>query len=198
MRRLLRVLPKAGVILLLLLCAAAAGLWIQSYFASDSVRSVRKERANDSWSVATTQVQASRGYVLFRRGVLILKNQAYIEQLVPDFTNDRDGTFWETDVPYDLKGMFKGGSIWNRMGFVAASDFQDSPEEYAANTFVLFPLWPMMLVTGLPSALIVRRRWIAFLRLRRQGRGLCPRCGYDVSHSESDRCPECGEARIPA
>jgi hypothetical protein len=137
-------------------------------------------------------VQTSRGYVLFRRGVLIVRNQDEFEQLDQLFASYPDGMFWTRDVPRDLKGMFDGSSVWSKMGFVAVSGVQDSPD-YAANTFVLFPLWPILLAVGLPTAVMVRKKCKAVRRARRQRRGLCPGCGYDVSHSESTRCPECGD-----
>lgn len=40
-----------------------------------------------------------------------------------------------------------------------------------------------LLVVGLP----------AFRRLRRQRRGLCPNCGYDLRNTASTLCPECGQ-----
>lgn len=36
------------------------------------------------------------------------------------------------------------------------------------------------------------------VRSRRKRRGACPRCGYDLSGAQHDKCPECGVARVPS
>jgi hypothetical protein len=53
------------------------------------------------------------------------------------------------------------------------------------------PLWPLALLTAVPSAYFLRtvRRWR--VRRRRARAGLCPSCGYDL-RATPGRCPECG------
>ncbi len=56
---------------------------------------------------------------------------------------------------------------------------------FAVNTF--FYAGIVWLVIPGPFALrrLIRQR-------RRQRRGLCPACGYDLRHAEHEACPECG------
>lgn len=53
-----------------------------------------------------------------------------------------------------------------------------------------FPLWkPVTLLVSYPATAIIRgplRRW------RRRRKGLCLKCGYDLTGNESGICPECG------
>jgi hypothetical protein len=51
-----------------------------------------------------------------------------------------------------------------------------------------YPLWPLVLVVGLPTCLLV---WLD--RRRRIPPGHCQRCGYDLTGNVSGRCSECGE-----
>ena len=56
------------------------------------------------------------------------------------------------------------------------------------------PLWLLLLLTGFPAALALRR---AIIRRRRKRAGLCLACGYDLCESLG-RCPECGASRSAA
>ncbi len=63
----------------------------------------------------------------------------------------------------------------------------------------LRPLWPGFAVNAIFYAAIL---WLAIpgpfalrrliRQRRRQRRGLCPACGYDLRHGEHEACPECG------
>ena len=48
------------------------------------------------------------------------------------------------------------------------------------------PIWPLLLLLGLPAALL----WWSERWPRDEGR--CARCGYDLTGNVSGRCPECG------
>lgn len=52
-----------------------------------------------------------------------------------------------------------------------------------------YPLWPLVLVVGLPTCLLV---WLD--RRRRIPPGHCQRCGYNLKGLTEARCPECGQA----
>lgn len=55
-----------------------------------------------------------------------------------------------------------------------------------------FPLWfPFLLFAAYPALAFIRGPW---RRHRRQRKGLCLKCGYDLTGNTSGRCPECGEA----
>ena len=57
-------------------------------------------------------------------------------------------------------------------------------------THVRIPLWgPFVLFATYPIIAFIRgpsRRW------RRRWRGLCVKCGYNLSRLAEPRCPECG------
>jgi hypothetical protein len=53
-------------------------------------------------------------------------------------------------------------------------------------TQIMFPLWPVILISGMLTFGFVRSAWRHRFR-----RGHCRRCGYDLRASPQ-RCPECG------
>jgi hypothetical protein len=54
------------------------------------------------------------------------------------------------------------------------------------------PFWALILAFAFPPTLVVRS---IVRKHRRQRRGWCPSCGYDL-RATPDRCPECGAAPI--
>ena len=84
------------------------------------------------------------------------------------------------------------GTHWARFGFRWMSAWAESGLHLQG---LEFPLWPVMLVTGiLPVTWIMAFR--RFHKRRRQKLGLCLHCAYDLRASK-EKCPECGLA-IPA
>ena len=51
-------------------------------------------------------------------------------------------------------------------------------------------LWPIILLLVVSQLLLMRRT--VFLPHRRRMRGMCTRCGYDLTGNTSGVCPECG------
>jgi len=67
-----------------------------------------------------------------------------------------------------------------------------TPLRATKHVWVVFPVWVVvgmcMLMPG-----VAGWRWVQRLRARRrEKRGLCGGCGYDLRGSASARCPECG------
>ena len=59
-------------------------------------------------------------------------------------------------------------------------------------TVVVFPLWfPFLLFFAYPVLAFI---WGPWRRHRHRRKGLCLKCGYDLTGNVSGRCPECGEA----
>ena len=54
---------------------------------------------------------------------------------------------------------------------------------------ILFPLWPIALVTAVTPLMWLAR---AIRSWRRRRGGLCLACGYDMRGLDGRRCPECG------
>ena len=80
---------------------------------------------------------------------------------------------------------FGGLQLW----YVKSRAFHGTGDTYAVRLH--FPIWlPTVLVVGSWIALpFVSRR---LKRRRRRKRGLCVKCGYDLTGNESGVCPECG------
>ena len=55
-----------------------------------------------------------------------------------------------------------------------------------SHTQIVLPLWLVLLVLGVPTM-------AAWLPWPRPSRGLCHKCGYDLTGNVSGRCSECGE-----
>jgi hypothetical protein len=166
--RVARRLLDGLALLSLLLCVGAALLWVRSYFVGGGF----------VWKPSAEPVYLSsyvaQGGVRMDRGQYHFDMEPYFDYQ-PDPTPTRP-------VGYHPR------SILNKLGFDwhQGSDSQGQP-----HTFLMFPLWAVVLVTAiLPSSrLIAGRR--NHLRRRRLSLGLCPNCGYDLRAS-TGRCPECG------
>jgi hypothetical protein len=96
--------------------------------------------------------------------------------------------FLEPSLVYDqplLAGWMHGG-----FGYVSAAD-----KEYGFNYHAwLAPMWCLSIIFALLPAARFRGAIIKATRgRRRQSRGLCVICGYDL-RATPDRCPECGSA----
>lgn len=60
-------------------------------------------------------------------------------------------------------------------------------------TTVLIPLWPFILLTGVPGM------WMRIKSRRRTNPNACPACGYDLTGLPAGgggACPECGASRV--
>jgi hypothetical protein len=63
------------------------------------------------------------------------------------------------------------------------------PEWYkTSHTQIVLPFWLVLLGLGVPTM-------AAWLPRSRRSRGLCHKCGYDLTGNVSGRCPECGVGR---
>jgi hypothetical protein len=85
-----------------------------------------------------------------------------------------------------------------RLGFVLDRKVHGVPAEvggWYSETTVLVPYWFLLVSTSILPAVAVLRLGRYLWRRQRQRRGLCPRCGYDLSATPG-RCPECGT--VPA
>ena len=169
-RRLLNFLTAVS----LLLCAAAAALWVRSYFRYDTAFVTVGGRYCHLWSGG---------------GTLDFSTAAGCPwDLPPSCVSERP------NAPSDPRPFNR---VANVSGWTAPAFFADGSLAYPGGpplftTEVRVPHWALALgVALLPAA-----RAAAALRRRlryhtRSARGLCGRCGYDLRASP-DRCPECG------
>jgi hypothetical protein len=180
LRRFVRIffLFAAGVSLLL--CVAAAGMWVWSYAAPAWV---------SRWDGADQlDVVGSRGEL-----------QMLLVHDVPAGTSTRPAWMlrppagWELRAiaPDDLLGFFSreappapqpvGGFLFRHWALLRGQ----------RQTLVIVPLWLIVTLTGVPpfsAGVSIRRRRA---ERRRLSAGHCPRCGYDC-RATPGRCSECG------
>jgi len=168
--------------LALLTLLAALSLWIRSYFARDSI-GIRSERG----AVVSCVLSSQQG---------IIKWHYCCEEVRPHLSRPnvpRDYSWKRTPVSSDfpLVPYIRGaGSYWRGFGYARDSwsvppiSWRTRVTEYA----LTLPHWTLALLTALLPLYRGARWWC---RRRRDAKGLCPVCGYDL-RSSGGRCPECG------
>jgi hypothetical protein len=170
-RRLLNLLTALS----LLLCVAAAVLWVRSYTTVDSLHLKSRE--------AGLAVYAWRGRAC-AGGWL---SADYEGRRAPPYQSLPAATFGSTYWD-GFRANARGGGR-HLLGFWHF----DFSVPRRTERMVVVPLWLPLFITSLPPAL-----WL--LRVRRRSRrrlwGRCPRCGYDL-RATPDRCPECGHEPAP-
>jgi hypothetical protein len=152
----------------LLLFIATAVMWVRSHFVGDGF----------VWKPSTDATYYSmyvgRGGVRMDRGEYHFDIAPYLD-------------YQPCRTPIRPVG-FHPGSVAAALGFDwhQGTDSHDQP-----HTFVMYPLWAVILMTLIlpASRLAVARRGLR--RRRRLALGLCVRCGYDLRASPG-ACPECG------
>jgi hypothetical protein len=186
-RRLLNLLTLLTAVSLLL-CGAACGLWVRSYFRGDQF----------AWNYASPK---ARGAVLSgatNRGMfyLVRYDERYAGPLPAGFAAGGPASFRHTSSKaYNLGDLPKGLLGFGYRDGERTRTLPDPPDVRHTQRWrtLAFPLWVPALAFALPPAAWLwrwRRRWK--LRLRR-ALNLCPACGYDL-RATPGRCPECGTA----
>jgi hypothetical protein len=179
----------------LLLCVTTAALWTRSHWVSDYIPFDGMETDGHSTAAWSYALAWSRGGVEFcgyRSGY------TSVDPVAPQtFSASSTPLHWvhtgagPTAVPFGIppKAWCLAGFTFyysgNRAG--PSATFTSS---YLGQWYVQCPYWALLTVTAfLP--LVRGWRW---LRRRRRGLGVCPKCGYDLRASP-ERCPECGRVR---
>ena len=177
-----RRLLDLGAVLSLLACVAAALLWARSYRLTDSLAWTGQGRG--------VGVVASKGQVSFR-----LSTFQAGPQLPRGWRHDVHPRPATLAVPYgaSTKTLGRGPDTYTaREWGVAGFGVRQNSNQNGTSGFLLLPHWFLVaLAATLPVVWIVRR-WRG---ARREKKGLCPRCGYDL-RATPGRCPECGEGSI--
>ena len=175
-RRLLKLLA----LLSLLLCVAAAKMWVIDRQPSVVFCVVPTGRAAGTTVLAVTHHDGQLTCGVFRH---------YSQTAKPDFYwgPDHEGGILHA---FALLMLSDHGGIWPHLGGFGATVFDNGPGDvwFNAASIVLVPTWFAVLTLWLlPAAKafgLIRRR-------RRVARGHCIRCGYDL-RATPDNCPECG------
>ena len=179
-RRLLNVMT----LLSLLLCMAAAALWVRSYWVFDDVQLTPRRGVTYRAAV--------------RPGLIVLSRTVLTGRTTDVFSDDFDRPpGWSaqsrpragTGSPFTAEGS---RPIIQWAGFdYLARDVSRPRFGTLAFRRIVVPVWlPFLLTAILP----VRRGWSwARRRTGHVGDRRCSSCGYDL-RATPDRCPECGTA----
>ena len=190
----------------LLLCAAAAALWAESYRQRYTLKHDAVERRDEAWAVESWAATLEVGGVHVRRdtppawpvevnypgpmGLVQLIRadpppagfQWFAEPAGPAW----DWTFNRPDVRWQLL----------RFAWVSSRTPLGRTDGSHAYRLLAVPLWAVVVVTAWLPVVWAHRMLRRRLARRRRGAGLCPRCGYDC-RATPGRCPECGTEDMP-
>ena len=182
-RRLLNVLTALS----LLLCAAAAAMWVRGYFVSDRFFWHAFEDDGDRTYWRYHLVLSGRGGVGLNRLVQSGSRPGYRESILshpmPTFRSTLPAAYPMFNVgvgDQPVWGGFKYGRFTTRD--------PRRPRPRADGWQVVVPYWAITAVTAVAPA-----AWTWHWRRRRRHHraGLCPACGYYL-RATPGRCPECG------
>lgn len=176
-------------ILSLLLCAAAAALWVRSYAGSDYL-----ERSLPGSQPSPGVLHHQSYAITWTRGDvrLTLNDHTYfgtpeiVGVVGVPISNWSYGRLGEGHVGFE---RLRGRSLPNRLGFHEFTTGWESSFASQGSRGIAFPAW----LPAVAFALLPGRRIVSFVRQRRRRArdGHCSACGYDLRASP-ERCPECG------
>ena len=171
-------------LLSLLLCAAAAALWVRAGRVSDRV-AWATSRAEPAFAIEWFSVRTMPGGLLLRWD---RKEFAGHRQL--ELNRDEMRLRWEQGQAVPLAVLYPPVSLRTRAGFAfgRSRTLYGSASEVHSASRLAVPFWAIVLGgVVLPAGNLARRR----VARRRAARDLCRSCGYDL-RATPDRCPECG------
>ena len=188
MRRFRRILWTAFAGCSLLLAAAAAGVWVRSYFVADAFVCARGSPWNSTGSAAIPRYDV-RWYAEACRGRFGIVR--YTGDGVP--CRERAGAEWRHHLKSPDADPFRPSHVlakhWE-VAFPGVAYIGGANRDTMGGMLVIHLAYPTALFALAPlawSAGFVRRR----RRNRRARADLYQQCGYDLRASP-DRCPECG------
>jgi hypothetical protein len=194
-RRLLRILLDAATVLSLVLCVAAAVLWVRSHqYADRWARLQFVPRTGNYWQ-----------QVISHRGVLVWAAEEPIRRT---FEEGGPGLGWHhrawearAENPIIPHLLWRPTRL-QQWGFAYHRGRQVEMEEQGNWPIVphdvfAAPYWFIVLSLAVGPTLAAVRWSRAYKARSRSRRGLCQHCGYDC-RATPQRCPECGTARVTA
>ena len=116
---------------------------------------------------------------------------------VPDFVyyfKEPSDWHWHSNCPRELCYCRELDlrQIQTVKGFALVSDAYSPYEIQGWNRGIVFPYWPIVILTIAPLTpwlLRLSRKWMQF---KAKGQFACQHCGYDLRATPA-RCPECGK-----
>lgn len=169
----------------LLLCAAAAALWLRGEYRSDWLTHTRIVERNGFTDVREWAISTSAGVVQVGRQDNRLRQGPGPNRL------NYGGFDWETHaVAVPVFRSKASPTLANRLGFAwVAAQSAGADGGTQQRWRVGFPHWAAVLAFAAAPLVWLRRR------LRRPAPpGHCRGCGYDLTGNVSGACPECGKA----
>jgi hypothetical protein len=179
-----RVLTFASL-LSLLLCIAAAGLWVHSYFTGDALTWAAERMTGRRFEYRNVAVYSVRGGAWVNYGYYARELSAADAAA----RRTRGPTLGVSQFDYPIYPHPMGDAeitLPNLLGFhVGWNGARDPATQTTNSTFgVVIPYWFCVVFFGAVP--------LRFLWRRKRGRpNRCLGCGYDL-RATPDRCPECG------
>jgi hypothetical protein len=189
-----------GSIFLRMMIAGATlflATWLISYCYAFRIGLVMRSRANDVPGLSIFQLYWRRGFLRVEtvHGTAGLAWATPLQEDDPPY-QPNPGLLWQTFRAQLATLDFTGsgttpvlghlGLYWTNYHDVEVTGAPPIYQRYALDMPGAFPVLPF-------CALLIPPFYRRHLRARRQRRGLCPNCGYDLRASR-DVCPECGSA----
>ena len=190
-RRLLKLLT----VLSALLCVAAAGMWVRTYFAQDFLErtDVRAtpggfrywELGAATWK-GVVRVGAVR-HEFDRETTPRQQYEIYLRLMQSQDASTGERT-WRSREADDFP--LSSDQRFARWGFIGQFLNEDERGHRGFAVTASSPWWLVLLVCSIPLDLRILSR---VRRARRRARSLCPACGYNLAGNDSGVCPECGK-----
>jgi hypothetical protein len=184
-----RWLLNFAVLMALVLCAAFCVMWRRSHFRYDALYLTRVIGPEERPVRRFFHVRSSLGRV----------SLCYTYQnCVRDFMNPRDrkliGVGWVKTTTISPPAAIGFGGGW--LGFESKFDSDVQRAQTRYERVIIVPHWFFAFLFMVPTIFWVRQSFKRRQTRRRQERGLCLQCGYDLRGSK-ERCPECGTSAKP-
>ena len=184
-------------LLSLALCVAVTALWVRSDFVRDQLRTGSVQINTDAGFVGCTVCES--GATELTEWTAGTDSDYFPTGAVPDPSHlqrleSLERIYWTVQSVQDYPLLRVQKGRWAIVeGFTR--DEPDPPDvSYIVSPYVAYrvPYWPAAVLTGVLPAASAMTAGVRRRRSRsRTGRGLCPRCGFDL-RATPGRCPECG------
>jgi hypothetical protein len=97
-----------------------------------------------------------------------------------------DGRTWQLKEYYSYTEF---DAMWRKKTYVGSDSYL---VKYVDQTRITVPLLLLFLAFSLYPIIVLAKSSQRWRRMSRHKRGLCVRCGYDLTGNVSGTCPECG------
>jgi hypothetical protein len=193
----------ACAVLSFVLCAAVCGLWARSYARAHVVSLMRGSWPEpNTWHSRGTGLRLVQGHwILFWGG-----NDFHLDhpEGIVEGWDHRDAVKFRSEHPGGFSVShfmieIRPGQLdylLGLRGYDHSRRVQVTPARTDIANYASMPAWPTVAALLVLPLVATVRAARSMRRRRRAARGQCAACGYDL-RATPDRCPECGEDRLP-